>query len=255
MNNLGRKTAMPNLIRPAILALAALTFAACSGGSDEEPSPTPAPMPEHFIETFVDAPYAEGSAEGIPPFYREPQPTAAYVEPVGAIEFQTTPAATVSAEEGTIWAVDDLQIRPFGGERLAEETDCEIASVVSTQLLYFTYLPPSTTIDGPPYQMLCADGTLVLGGQSFKLLDQNYIVVQYELDAPILRGLDFAMNVQEVTFNGRKGLLVDTSSSGVRGAGVKVLVAIDHGYIYVQGAGMPTEEVLRVLAGIQCPTC
>jgi hypothetical protein len=246
---------MSNLTRLAILALAALTFAACSGGSDEEPSPTPAPMPETFIETFVDAPYADGSAEGIQPFYREPQPTAAYVEPVGAIEFQTTPAATVSAEEGMVWAVGDLQIRPLTGERLPQEIDCEITSVVATQLLYFTYLPLGTIIDGPPYQMLCDDGTVMLGGQSFKLADPNYMVVQYELDAPILRGLDFAMNVQEVTFSGLKGLLVDTSSSGVRGAGVKALIAIDHGYIYVQGAGMPAEEVLRVLAGIQCPTC
>jgi hypothetical protein len=241
------------LFLPSLLLLALVACSDDDSDADAEPTPSPGATPASFIETFIDAPYSEGTPEGIFPFYNEPQPTASYVDPAGEFAFETMLAAS-SSDPDVVAAAGGVEIRPLGGELTPNEADCPIAQVVQVQMLYFTYLPPDTEVDGPPYQMQCEDGTVIFGGQNFDR-EEGYVSVRYELDAPIYRGLELATGIEEVTFDGRVGLLVDNPNPGVRDSSARALTAIPSGYIFIQGGGLTAEETLRILAGIECPDC
>jgi len=243
------------IISPALLSV----LAACSGGSSQSASPSPnsQPPPTTFINTFIDAPYYQGSPEGFGPRYHEPQPTAEYAVSVTAPDVTTRPAATIASRPhtGTRWQGNGVQFRPYETERQPGETHCNVASVVVTQMLYFAYLPPDTTIEGPPYQMLCEDGTLVFGGQDFRTY-LGAILVSYETDAPILRGLDVQSAVDEITINGRSGLIYrQESSETYYTEGINIAFPMYDGYFAIQSYSVPAQEILKIIAGISCAGC
>lgn len=155
--------------------------------------------------------------------------------------------------EGTVAGVRLYSVARAFADPSIEKKRCVVEGFREAEGLDFAYLPGGTYANGPQFAGVCAGGEIALIMQQFTTKHGSFDII-FEYGEAALGHDAPAHRVEEVTIGGRKAVVISPVVEEGFGRGWAAY-ATPKGILIVDGRDLPTDELIKILGGVECSVC